>query len=129
MEEEFSPNNKVTPSMFNRFWNVYPLQLNKAKAERAWQELCKQELRPTWREIKRAIIAQKKSDLWQNPRYIKHPVNWIKERYWEQDALQMIDFKMQSQSKPPIYDDGTKYVWNPKRECYVHPVSGIKFIP
>jgi len=47
-------------------------------------------------------------------------------RTWEQKDEQASNG---NGHKPPIFDDGIKYVWNPKRDCYVHSVSGTLYIP
>jgi hypothetical protein len=47
-----------------------------------------------------------------------------------EDAMQRASSPRKKKlSKPPIYDDGVKYVWNDEKEYYVHCVSGERYIP
>lgn len=100
---------KINSSMFDKFWNLYPKQVDKGKALTAWNKLCQNNDRPTWREIRRAILLQKKSPRWQNPQFIPHPANWLSNNRWMDDPKAMI-------------------VWNKKDEiCPIGWVFGQDF--
>jgi len=77
---------KITKTMFEDFWKLYPRKVNKGTAKKAWEKLCSKKLtdpdRPTWREIKRAVYAQKKTKQWQNKTYIPHPATWLNNYRW-----------------------------------------------
>jgi len=98
-----------------------PLQKNIIPPKLEWvREYCKQrhnKINPKtfydWNSSKGWMIGKNRMKDWQ-----------AAIRTWEQR-----DEQSSNNNHPPIFDDGTKYVWNPKRECYVHPITGIKFIP
>ena len=54
----------ITPSMFEKFWKLYPRKVDQGRAKTKWEKLCSKKDRPTWKEIKKAILAQRKSERW-----------------------------------------------------------------
>lgn len=83
---------KISPSMFESFWAVYPKQESMVSARREWDNLCRVDDRPTWREIKRAIIHQKQSERWQTYKYIASPARWINEKMWTINPASLVDY-------------------------------------
>ncbi len=90
------PSQKIVPSQFEDFWKLYqkglaPARGSKGKALVAWEKLCKSKntTRPTWGEIRNSITAQKKSNQWQNPRFIPHASTWLNNYRWLDDPGQM----------------------------------------
>lgn len=82
----------ITPSMFEKFWSLYPKKVDKGKAKTKWSQLCKKPDRPTWLTIKSAIEAQKKSARWQDSKFIPHPTTWLNQQRWLDDPAEMIDY-------------------------------------
>ena len=82
---------KITNSLFDDFWKLYPRHVDLGKAKKKWQELCNKapKDKPTWREIKRAIILQKKSERWQEKQFIPHPTTWLNNMRWLDDPAEM----------------------------------------
>lgn len=66
---------------FEKFWNAYPKKANKREAETAWN---KAKL-PDIDFILTAIENQKKSDQWQDPKYIPYPSSWLNKERWNDD--------------------------------------------
>lgn len=125
-----SSDSLISPSQFDDFWTIYPRHDIKGKALITWTKLCKQKDRPTWKEIKRAIHYQSKSDRWQDPKFIPMATTWLNQKRWLDDPKEMISFsKDKGYSKPPIYDEGVEYIWDPEGYCYRHSVSGRRYIP
>jgi len=82
---------QITENMFDDFWKLYPKKKNKGQALSAWSTVCnrKGDKRPKWKEIKLAIILQKKSEQWNNPRFIPNPSTWLNQRRWMDDPNDM----------------------------------------
>lgn len=84
----------ITPNQFNNFWELYPRKAEKGKALTSWNKLCtkKTGVKPTWRQIRSAIIAQKQSDRWQNKDFIPLPTTWLNQSRWLDDPNEMKNF-------------------------------------
>jgi hypothetical protein len=129
-EKDINSNGYITPNLFNKFWTVYPRKDGKGKALTKWNSLCKQgNKRPTWVEIKKAILLQMKSERWQNPKFIPLPATWLNQTRWIDDPKEMKSFRRDEEIHKPIYDEHIKYVWDEKSQHYVHSVSGEIYIP
>jgi len=85
----YSSDKKIMPSNFDTFWNLYPRHLAYGKAKSVWDELCTEDDRPTLREIKLAINAQRRSPQWQKKNFIPFPTTWLKEKRWRDNAEDM----------------------------------------
>ena len=89
-------NKKIIPFQFENFWKLWPSskRVDKGKAKTKWEQLCnpKNNKRPTWRQIKSALIKQKKAERWQDPTYIPHPTTWLNQQRWLDDPEQMKSF-------------------------------------
>ncbi len=81
----------ITPSMFEKFWKIYPKKVDKGKAKTKWEGICKKNTkeRPTWKEIKAAILRQKKTERWQEKEFIPHPTTWLNQQRWLDDPEEM----------------------------------------
>lgn len=79
---------------FERFWHVYPWQVGRKKAERAWQMALKRA--PEEIIVKGAIAYSKKSDdrRWMNP------ANWLKEERWTDQLSDDADKNGHGHSSP-----------------------------
>jgi len=112
-------NGKITPKQFDEFWTLYPKrdsgQGSKGTAKTKWNKLCRSKNRdvPTWRQIKGAIIRQKKSEQWQNTKYIPMPTTWLNNSRWLDDPSELRTFVSDEQKKklgpkenPNFYADG-----------------------
>ena len=84
-------NKKIQKTQFESFWKLYPKKVNKGKAKTNWNKLCSKtgEERPDWKEIKKALINQTKSQQWQTEKYIPHPTTWLNQFRWLDDADEM----------------------------------------
>ena len=85
---------KIQKSQFSNFWNIYPKKTDKGKAKTAWDKICNKpnKDKPDWKEIKLAIINQKKSDRWQNSKFIPNPTTWLNQSRWLDDPKEMINY-------------------------------------
>ena len=86
---------KIVKSQFELFWNRYPKKANKGKALSKWESICNKPIkqRPKWKEILKAIHAQKKSEQWQNPKFIPHAATWLNQNQWMNDPESMISYE------------------------------------
>jgi hypothetical protein len=93
-----SPNGKIISSQFEDFWKLYPRHVDKGKAKSTWEKVCRWNngKRPTWKEIKSAIIKQKKSERWQDIKFIPHPTTWLNQQRWLDDPNEMKVFNPNS---------------------------------
>ncbi len=82
---------KIKIEQFDSFWELYPRKAQKGQAFVTWQKLCKKAKKdkPTWKEVKRAIIKQKKSIQWENKNYIPHGSTWVNQARWMDDPKLM----------------------------------------
>lgn len=104
-----STNNKnalntiILPADFPRFWKLYPKKVDKGKALTSWNKLCNKKDRPTFKEIKSAIIRQKRSERWQDPKYIPHPTTWLNQSRWLDDPAEMKLYEHKQNNYPKYY--------------------------
>ena len=86
-----SKNGYITPSQFEEFWRLYPRKVDKGNALTRWESICHKppKQRPTWKDIKRAILKQKNSDRWQDPKFIPYPTTWLNNNRWMDDPEEM----------------------------------------
>lgn len=98
-------NDKITIRQFDLFWKIYPKKTDKGKALSKWAEICNRKDKnriPTWKEIKRAIYAQKKTPRWQKvdkdgkALYIPLPTTWLNKSRWLDDPAEMVTFDFQN---------------------------------
>lgn len=80
--------------MFDKFWKLYPKKADKGKALTAWNKICKRSInqRPTYHQVIKAILSQKKSERWQTVEYIPMPTTWLNQARWLDDPTQMKSF-------------------------------------
>jgi len=113
---------KITPKLFNNFWELYPKKIDKGKCLTLWTRICtRQDNVPTWSEIKKAIHYQKQSERWQDAKFIPHPSTWLNQSRWLDDPAEMKIVKFDyDKPKPkttfghldavtPIYEDDDSY--------------------
>lgn len=73
-----------TNRRFDKFWGVYPRKEGKQAARKAFDRL---EVDDGMLEVMvAAIVRQKQSDQWSDPRYIPHPATWLNGRRWEDET-------------------------------------------
>lgn len=72
---------KMSDSDFDSFWSVYPKRIGKNKAKQFFLKIDHDKLDV----ILKSIEDQKKTEQWQNPRYIPHPSTWINQGRWEDE--------------------------------------------
>ena len=110
-----SSNTSITPTLFDSFWRLYPKNASKGSALNAWTKICNKpsKQRPTWREIKMAIIAQKKTPQWSNKKYIANASTWLNQNRWMDDPNEMT--YCGNKDKPErIMDNGEWYYLDDK---------------
>lgn len=121
----------ITPELFEQFWKIYPKKIDKGKALKVWNKLCKQKLtRPTWDVIKTAIKEQKQSERWQEPEYIPHPSTWLNQTRWidNPDLMKSFSKRERTNNKPKSkISDGVKYTLDEKTGYYLN--SDGDFLP
>jgi hypothetical protein len=93
---------KITKTMFNDFWKIYPRKARKGKALTAWNHLCSKQVkeRPSWKELRKAIHDQKESEQWQkDEKYIAHAATWLNQSLWLDDPKEMVSFDRDEDTK------------------------------
>ena len=68
---------------FKRFWSIYPRHTNKKKAFDVFVKKCNDET--VLQKMLSAIIEQKKTEQWQNIKYIPHATTWLNGERWEDE--------------------------------------------
>jgi len=101
---------KITPSQFTQFWELYPKKAgSKGNAKKIWERLCssKNGKRPEWRTIRKAIHEQKKTEQWQDKKYIPHPTTWLNQERWIDDpeSMNQIPRNTSSRQRPQASND------------------------
>ncbi len=105
-----SENGEITKSLFDQFWNMYPKKVSKGGTLTAWNKICNKppEERPTWKDIRHAIRNQKKSEQWQDIKFIPHPSTWLNQNRWLDDPSQMVSYDHSDKPKSKI-EDGQRW--------------------
>lgn len=76
-------NKKENDLFFEQFWQAYPRKVSKQTAYKAFSRLnVTQEILD---KMLQAIELQKKSDQWQDERYIPHPTTWLNGARWNDE--------------------------------------------
>lgn len=70
---------------FNKFWKVYPRKVAKPSAQKTWNKIYFK--LPSMNIILSAIQEQKKSDQWQDKKYIPHPSTWLNAEQWNDEII------------------------------------------
>lgn len=68
---------------FKRFWDLYPRKTNKKKAKDSFVKKCTDE--NILNKMINAVINQKKTEQWQNIKYIPHATTWLNGERWEDE--------------------------------------------
>lgn len=68
---------------FKRFWALYPKHVNKKKAHKKFLEICKNQ--EMLSKILSAIVDQKESQQWRDPKFIPHPSTWLNNERWNDE--------------------------------------------
>ena len=124
-EKTLQINAPITLSMFDQFWEIYPKKVDKGKALNNWKKICNKKTneRPVWKEIKRAILLQRKSERWQDKQFIPHPATWLNQNRWLDDPKEMKNIIRESNTPKIKYIDNIKCIWNEKTQHYHHAIS------
>jgi hypothetical protein len=113
VEKEDSPTKLgyITPEMFEKFWKIYPRKDSKGATFTKWNNICRRgNKRPTWVQIKQAIIDQKKSERWSQPEFIPLSSTWLNQSRWLDDPKELKKFtRKTNETKTKKDDNGTKY--------------------
>lgn len=70
---------------FKRFWSIYPRHTNKKKAFDVFVKKCTDET--VLQKMLSAIVEQKKTEQWQNIKYIPHATTWLNGERWEDELI------------------------------------------
>lgn len=111
----------ITPGMFERFWELYPKKSGKGKALKAWETASsssKGNKRPTWRTVKRAVLAQMKSERWQDRQFIPFPATWLNQYRWLDDPEDMKIIKRETDKAERVMEYGEWYYLKSDGEYY-----------
>ena len=105
-------NKKEYDLFFEQFWQAYPRKVSKQTAYKAFLRLnVTQEILD---KMLQAIEVQKKSDQWQDERYIPHPTTWLNGARWNDELPKAKKKYEYTQRDEPLNKDfGLGYL----REC------------
>jgi hypothetical protein len=121
------PSDGITHGMFDQFWELYPKHPDKGKALSKWNALCRQDDRPTWKEIKVALLKQIKSERWQNPKYIPHPTTWLNQSRWLDDPEEMISYNREQDDKPKVITEAGER-WTLDSDGHYYNKKGVRLL-
>jgi len=82
---------------FDKFWEIYPRKVGKGAARRKWKSL---NCDAIFDEIVQAVNSYRKTEQWENIRYIPHPATFLYQERWEDEIpenekeYQISDYKM-----------------------------------
>jgi len=104
-------NGYITPSQFEKFWSLYPKKGGKGATLTRWNTICNKppKDRPTWVEIKKAVYNQKKSDQWQNPKFIPNATTWLNQSRWLDDPAEMKSYDRENDKPDTFIEYGDKW--------------------
>lgn len=80
-----------TDRRFEKFWSVYPRHEGKQDARKAFDKLKVDDA--LLETMVNAILKQKQSDQWSEPRYIPHPSTWLNGHRWEDEPTRAVGSK------------------------------------
>ena len=91
---------------FTQFWEAFPKKASRPAALRTWNELSPDEA--LFDRIMAAVDAHKRSQQWcaDGGRYIPYPVNWLKNRAWENVTDHIPRSSSLASSHEPSFDLG-----------------------
>lgn len=98
-----SANNDSYEECFVRFWDKYPIKVNKKRAKDEFVKLKPSE--STFRKIIEDIEERSKTSQWSNKAYIPHPSTYLKERRWNDDYINFVNANFKTKSVQPIYGE------------------------
>lgn len=77
----------ASAARFSIFWQTYPKRVRQTDAEEEWEKLSVDS--ELFDRIIKALNVAKESDEWkrENGRFIPHPSNWLKDRRWEDEPV------------------------------------------
>lgn len=118
----------IASNMFEKFWKIYPRKDSKGSALTKWNTICKKgNKRPTWVQIKQAIIDQKKSERWSDPQFIPLSSTWLNQSRWLDDPKELKKFSRRTDKPKTIIDDGIEYKL--RADGYYYTRKGTLYIP
>ena len=98
IQSESNPNPNRNPSTapdtdrrFEKFWSVYPRHEGKQDARKAFDKLKVDDA--LLETMVNAILKQKQSEQWSEPRYIPHPSTWLNGHRWEDEPTRAVGSK------------------------------------
>lgn len=80
-----------TDRRFEKFWSVYPRHEGKQDARKAFDKLKVDDA--LLETMVSAILKQKQSEQWSEPRYIPHPSTWLNGHRWEDEPTKAVGSK------------------------------------
>ncbi len=81
-EVETEPKTRYDQTTFDQFWSAYPRKVGKQKC-REWFKSHKPD---NLEQMLSTIEAFKKTDQWQDPKLVPHPITWLHRGGWEDEA-------------------------------------------
>lgn len=69
---------------FEEFWKEYPRKTKKKDARKSWNKLNPSD--ELFQKMMTAIKDWKKTEQWQNDRYVPHPSTWLNEERWNDEV-------------------------------------------
>jgi hypothetical protein len=93
----------LTERRFARFWEAYPLKINKKEAQRIWYELKPDEQLTII--IVDAVMAYKQTKQWQQEdgKYVPYPANFLRNRRWEDEVPKQAQQQQTQQKREKYY--------------------------
>lgn len=85
IKETILKDSKESDRLFDKFWSVYPRHEGKQSAVKAFNKTHPDE--QLLETMINAILKQKQTDQWSDPRYIPHPATWLNGRRWEDEPV------------------------------------------
>ena len=91
----------IYTSDFENFWQVYPKKVGKGAAYQSWQKI--KPNRELQAKITQSIEQQKKSDQWQDVKYIPNPATWLNQGRWDDQLPERSAHGQQDRLAKPTY--------------------------
>jgi hypothetical protein len=68
---------------FEKFWNLYPRKIGKAAAKKKFEKINPDN--KLLNKMMNAVSQQKRTDQWQNEKFIPHPTTWLNQERWNDE--------------------------------------------
>lgn len=107
--EGFDVKERKANEGFDEFWKIYPRKIGVGAAKKAWARVRYQE--GFINVVKAAVERAKKSQGWQDMKFIPHPATWLNQERWKDEGLVSITGRVLDPNKDVVRVERSEVDW------------------